>query len=81
MREITSNYIPYVLELSCAVYCNLIGAWKFLNRDKPDVHDSPHPLSLPGCVGGAGHETTIVKHIIQFNVAFHESRNVYTQSD
>ena len=54
-REI--NYIPYVHELSCAAYCNPIGAWKFLNGDKPDVHDSPDPLSLPGCVGGAEYET------------------------
>ena len=22
------------------MFCNLIGVWKFLNRDKPDVHDS-----------------------------------------
>ena len=36
--------------------CNLIGDWKFLNGDKPNVHDSPDPLSLPGCVGGAGYE-------------------------
>ena len=43
-----TNYIPYILELSCAAYCNLIGAWKFLNGDKPDVHDSSDPLSLGG---------------------------------
>ena len=36
------NYILYVLDL--------IDACKFLNGDKPDVHDSPDPLSLPGCV-------------------------------
>jgi hypothetical protein len=55
------NHIPYVLELSCAAYCNLIGAWNFLNGDKPDVHDSPDPLSLfPSGTGagGAGHEAT-----------------------
>ena len=27
-------------------FCNLIGVWKFLNRDKPDVHDSPDPFFL-----------------------------------
>ena len=32
---------------------------EFLNRDKLDVHDSPDPLSLPGCVGGAGYETSV----------------------
>ena len=38
VREI--NYIPYVLELSCAAaaYCNLIGTWKFLNGDKLDAY-------------------------------------------
>ena len=55
MHEI--NYILYVLELSCAPYCNLIGAWKFLNGDKTDVHDFLDSLSLPRCVGGAEYET------------------------
>ena len=45
-RAQTFNYIPCVLELSHAACCNLIGVWKFLNGDKPDVHDSPDPLSL-----------------------------------
>ena len=52
------HYILYVLDLSCAAYCNLIGPYKCLNRDNPTVvHDSPDPLSLPGCIGGTGHET------------------------
>ena len=59
-REI--NYILYVLELSHAAYCNLIGARKYLNGDKLDVHDSLDPLSLPGCVGGAGYETKLRAH-------------------
>ena len=47
----------YVFELSYAAYCNLIAIWKFLNGGKPDVHDSPDPLSLPWVRrGGAGHE-------------------------
>ena len=45
-RARTFNYIPCVLELSHVVCYNLIGVWKFLNGDKPDVHDSPDPLSL-----------------------------------
>ena len=56
------NYILYILELSCATYYNMIGTWKFLNGDKPDVHDSPDPLSLPVCVGGAGYETILTNH-------------------
>ena len=44
-RARTFNYIPCVLELSHAACCNLIGVWKFLNGDKPDVHDFPDPLS------------------------------------
>ena len=28
----------YVLELSCAMYCNLIGAWKFL-QGQANVQD------------------------------------------
>ena len=39
------KYIPYILELSCATYCNLTGSWKFLNGYKLDVHNSPDPLS------------------------------------
>ena len=36
------------LELSRAAIRNqyLIGIWKFLNWDTPDVHDSPYPFSL-----------------------------------
>ena len=40
------NYLFRVLELSCAVCYNLIGVWKFLNPEMPDVHDFPDPLSL-----------------------------------
>jgi hypothetical protein len=51
--------------LSCHAPCtasNLIGAWNFLNRDKPDAYDSPDPLSLfLGCIGGAGYETKYAK--------------------
>ena len=46
IRTYTYNYILCLLELSHAVYCNLIGVWKFLNGDTLDVHNSPDPLSL-----------------------------------
>ena len=46
LRARETNYILYVLELSCAAYCNLIGAWKFLNGDKPDVISQTLSLSL-----------------------------------
>ena len=52
LRACEINYILYVLELSHAPYCNLIGAWKFLNGDKPDVHYSQTLSLSPGILEG-----------------------------
>ena len=40
------KYVYYIFVVYVhTAFCNLIGVWKFLNRDKPDEHDSPD-LSL-----------------------------------
>ena len=58
-----AKHINYILEVSCATFCNLIGAQKFLNRDTLDVHNSPDPFSRPGgCRGGSGYETRCEFH-------------------
>ena len=40
------EYVDYIFAVYVHTFCNLIGVWKFLNGDTPDVHDSPDPLSL-----------------------------------